>query len=153
MNLNSYHNILHKLGAFTNRYYTKMLIKGVLLFAVLGLLFFLGLMGIEYFLWLGSGGRLFLLLLFLAIELFLLYRYIAIPLFYLFKVRSGISNKQASLLIGKHFPEVNDKLYNLLDLAEDTDRSELLLASIEQRSQDLDEVPFAQAVDYKENLK
>ncbi len=151
--MDSYHNILDKLKVFTKRYYTKMLIKGVLLFAVLGLLFFLGLMGVEYFLWLGSGGRLFLFLLFVAIELFLLYRYIAVPLFYLFKVRSGISNKQASLLIGKHFPEVNDKLYNLLDLTEDTNRSELLLASIEQRSQKLDAVPFSQAVDYRENLK
>ncbi len=151
--MNSYHNILDKLKVFTQRYYTKMLIKGVLLFAVLGLLFFLGLMAVEYYLWLGSSGRLFLLLLFIGIELVLIYRYIAVPLFYLFRVRKGISNKQASLMIGKHFSEVDDKLYNLLDLAEDTSKSELLLASIEQRSERLDAIPFSQAVDYRDNVK
>ena len=130
-----------------------MLLKGVILFLVLGMLFFLVAMGVEYFLWMNSTGRLVLLLLFIAVELFLLYRYIATPLFYLFRMRKGISNKQASLLIGKHFPEVDDKLYNLLDLAEDKDQSELLLASMEQRSERLKPIPFAKAVDFKENLK
>ena len=129
-----------------------MLIKGVLLFLVIGLLFFFVAMAVEYFLWLNSTGRLILLLIFVGVELLLLYRYIAVPLFYLFRVRKGMSKKQASLLIGKHFPEVGDKLYNLLDLAEDSQQSELLLASIAQRSEHLNPIPFAKAVDFKENL-
>jgi len=130
-----------------------MLIKGILLFSVLGMLFFFAIMGVEYFLWLGSTGRFILLLLFIAVELYLFYRYIATPLFYLFKFKKGISNKQASLLIGKHFPGVGDRLYNLLDLAEDKKQSELLLASIEQRSENLNPIPFVKAVDFGENLK
>ncbi|MGB5554025.1 MAG: hypothetical protein WBM83_05140, partial [Flavobacteriaceae bacterium] len=70
-----------------------------------------------------------------------------------FKLKKGIDNKQASVLIGKHFPEVGDKLYNLLDLVEDRDRSELLLASIEQRSLNLDPIPFTKAIDFRDNLK
>lgn len=130
-----------------------MLVKGILLFMVLGLLFFFVIMGVEYFLWLNSTGRLVLLLVFVAVEMFLLYKYIAVPLFYLFRVREGITNKQASVLIGKHFPEVGDKLYNLLDLADDANQSELLLASIAQRSTRLNPIPFTKAVDFKENLK
>ena len=110
-------------------------------------------MGVEYFLWLNSTGRLILLLVFVAVELFLVYKYIAIPLFYLFKIRKGIGNKQASLLIGKHFPDVGDKLYNLLDLADDKNQSELLLASIAQRSEGLSPVPFSKAIDFRENIK
>jgi len=108
---------------------------------------------VEYFLWLGSTGRFVLLLLFIAVEGYLFYKYIATPLFYLFKIKKGISNKQASVLIGKHFPEVGDRLYNLLDLAEDRRQSELLLASIEQRSKDLNPIPFVKAVDFGESLK
>lgn len=44
-------------------------------------------------------------------------------------------------------------MYNLLDLAEDTNSSELLLASIAQRSQKLYAVPFARAINFKENFK
>ncbi len=130
-----------------------MLIKGVLLFTALGLISFVIIMAVEYYLWLNSVGRLILLLALVGIELFLMFKYIITPLFYLLRIKKGISNKQASLIIGKHFPEVSDKLYNLLDLSEDMKRSELLLASIEQRSLELKTVPFAKAVALRENLK
>ncbi|WP_158285089.1 coiled-coil domain-containing protein [Arenibacter aquaticus] len=71
----------------------------------------------------------------------------------MFKWKSGLSNKEASVLIGKHFPDVDDKLYNLLDLADSADKSELLLASIEQRSLQLANIPFVNAIDFKDNLK
>jgi len=151
--LSSYDNILNKLNQFSRKYYTKMLIKGGLLFLAFGVLYFMVILGIEYFFWLNSEGRFILLLLFLAVEAFLLYHYIAIPIFYLFKLKKGISNKEASLLIGKHFREVGDKLYNLLDLAEDNDRSELLLASIQQRSDNLTMVPFTGAINLKDSYK
>ncbi len=151
--MKSYDNILHKLSDFTRKYYTKLLLKGVLLFLAFGLLFFIITLGVEYFLRLNSTGRLILLVVFVAVEVYLLYTYILTPLFYLFKLKKGISNKQASLLIGKHFPDVDDKLYNLLELADDRGKSELLLASIEQRAEKMKPIPFVKAVDFKENLK
>ncbi len=147
-----YDNILHKLNVFIRKHYTQKLIKGVLLFLAIGLLFFLAVMGIEYALWLNSTGRFILLLVFVATELFLLFAYIITPLFYLFKVKKGISPKDAALLIGKHFPNVGDKLYNLLDLADNPKKSELLLASIAQRSEQLGPVPFSNAITYKDAL-
>lgn len=151
--MKGYQNILDKLEAFTKKYYTKMLLKGIVLFLAFGILIFITVVGVEYLLWLNTVGRLILLLLFLFIALYLLFRYILTPIFYLFKFKKGISHKQASVLIGKHFPEVGDKLQNLLDLANDTNQSELLLASIQQRSESLNEVPFARAIDLNENVK
>lgn len=151
--MNNYQYILSKLEGFTKKHYTKILIKGGVLFLVLGLLFFLVILGVEYFLWLNSNGRLLLLLAFIAVEMILLFRYILSPLFYLLKLKKGITNKQASLIIGKHFPDVDDKLYNLLELAEDKGQSELLIASIEQRSERMKPIPFKKAVDLRENLK
>ncbi|WP_232622889.1 DUF4175 family protein [Pareuzebyella sediminis] len=151
--MSSYTDILDKLKGFIRKYYTKMLIRGGLLFVSLGFLFMLAVLGIEYFLWLPPTGRLILLLAFVLVEAVLLFRYILTPIFYLFHLKSGIDNKKASLLIGKYFPQVGDKLYNLLDLAEDRVKTELLLASIEQRSQNLKPVPFTKAVDLRENLK
>ena len=150
--MNDYEHILEKLNGFTRKFYTRLLIKGSVLFLVLGILFSLIILGVEYFLWLNSGWRLVLLLVFILVELFLFYKYILVSIFYLFRFRRGINNKQASVIIGMHFPEVGDKLLNLLDLAEDGNRSELLLASIEQRSQNLTLVPFEQAIDFRESL-
>lgn len=151
--MNSYQNILGKLNEFTKKYYTKHLIKGSLLFLAIGLLFLLAVMYLEYLLWLNQDWRLVLFLVFLLAELFLIYKFIAVPLFFLFRIKKGISNKEASLLIGKHFPQIDDKLYNLLELAENQSASELLLASIEQRSEGLSKVSFAKAIDFKESVK
>lgn len=150
--MDNYSNILEKLNAFIAKFYTKMLLKGVLLFIAFGLLFFLLVLGIEYFLWLNSVGRLLLLILFVGVEFYLVWKFIITPLSFLLKWKRGLSNKEASLLIGEHFPEVEDKLFNLLDLAESSEKSELLLASIQQRSMDLSVVPFVKAVDLKENM-
>lgn len=149
--MNSYQDILAKLESFTKRYYTKQLIKGTLLFLTLGLLFWIAVMSLEYLFWLNQDWRLTLFWLFVAVELFLLYRFIAVPLMYLFRLRQGIGNKEASLLIGKHFSEVDDKLYNLLELSENTKKSDLLMASIEQRSSSLGPLPFSDAINFKES--
>ncbi|WP_350286737.1 hypothetical protein [uncultured Croceitalea sp.] len=151
--MNSYDSILHKLNTFTRKYYTKLLIKGLLVFVTLGVLFFITVTGLEYFLWMGTNGRLILLLVFIAILTFLGYCYIAVPLFYLLRVKKGISNREASKLIGRHFSEVDDRLVNLLDLADNDQKSDLLLAAIEQRSNEMKPIPFTDAVNFKDNLK
>lgn len=151
--MDNYGNILLKLNEFTAKYYTKKVLKGTLLFLAIGLIFFLVVLGIEYFLWLNSTGRFILLLVFILIEVVLLVQFILIPLIFLFKLKRGLSYKDASLLIGKHFTEIDDKLYNLLDLAERESKSELVLASIAQRSKNLDHIPFTKAINLKDNVR
>src|SRR5690606_35900793 len=53
---------------------------------------------------------------------------------------------------GRHFPEVNDKLLNVLQLHESNAPSELLLASIEQKSAELSPIPFKLAINFKKNI-
>ncbi|WP_324024762.1 hypothetical protein QSV08_16235 [Maribacter sp. BPC-D8] len=146
-------HILDRLNQFIQKHYSQVLLKGILLFFAFGLLFFLLILGIEYFLWMNTTGRMILFVIFIAVELFLLFKYILTPIFYLFKLKQGIGPKDAAQMIGKHFPEVGDKLTNLLDLANDPEQSELLLASINQRSKQLDPIPFSNAIDFKDSLK
>lgn len=151
--MNSYHKVLSKLQSFTRKYYTKQLLQGALLFVALGIFFWLAITSLELLLWLNQDWRLTLFLIFIVVKVFLLYRFICIPLFYLFKIKRGLSNKEASKLIGKHFPKVEDKLFNLLELAESPGKSELLEASIEQRSTSLSVLPFVEAINLKESAK
>ena len=151
--LGSYQVILQKLSVFTKKYYTKQLVKGVLLFLTLGLLFWFVVLSLEFMLWLNQSWRLALFLIFVLVELYLLYRFIITPLLLLFRLRGGLSNRDASLIIGKHFPEVDDKLLNLLQLSENPYKSDLILASIEQRANAMRPVPFTDAVNFRESLK
>ncbi len=117
----------------------------------LGLLFWLAITSLEFLLWLSQGWRLTLFVIFVFVELFLLYGFIVVPLLYLFRIRGGITNREASVLIGKYFPEVDDKLLNLLELSDSDEKTDLLLASITQKATDLKPIPFAQAVNLKQS--
>lgn len=151
--MQDYQHILDRLNQFIQKHYSQVLLKGILLFFAFGLLFFLLILGVEYFLWMNTTGRMILFGIFIAVELILLFKYILTPIFYLFKLKQGIGPKDAASMIGKHFPEVGDKLTNLLDLANDPQQSELLLASINQRSKQLDPIPFSNAIDFRDSLK
>ncbi|GGH37698.1 ATPase [Mangrovimonas yunxiaonensis] len=90
---------------------------------------------------------------FVGVELGLLIKFVLLPLAKLFKLKEGIDEVTASKLIGRHFPEVNDKLVNVLQLKQTKDQSELLLASIEQKSTELSPIPFKLAINFKKNTK
>ncbi|MEZ4801552.1 MAG: DUF4175 family protein [Gelidibacter sp.] len=154
--LNNFTAIQTKLEQFINRYYTNELLKGAILFFAIGLLYFLLTLFIEYVLWLNPTARTILFWAFIAVELGLFVKFIAIPLSKLFKLQQGINYEDASKIIGKHFPEVNDKLLNVLQLKSrnvGTNESELLLASIEQKSAELKPIPFKLAINFKQNIK
>ncbi|MBT8221914.1 MAG: hypothetical protein KJN96_01965, partial [Eudoraea sp.] len=151
--MDHFHNILNKLEAFSRKYYTQLFIKGSLLFLALGAIFTLCLVSLEYFLWLDKTGRLILLILGSLVLLYLFIWQVGRPLVYLFRLKKGITHKEASRIIGRHFPNVGDKLFNLFDLQESKETTELLKASITQRSAQLAPIPFKKAVDLREGLK
>ncbi|NDP26278.1 MAG: hypothetical protein GZ087_02450 [Flavobacterium sp.] len=145
--------IYQKLELFIKKFYTNELIRGIIFFIGLGLLYFLFTLFVEYFLWLKPMGRTVLFWLFIGVEIFLLFRYILFPIFKLFKLQKGIDYNEASAIIGNHFAEVNDKLTNFLQLSNDENQSELLLASIEQKANALQPIPFGNAINFNSNRK
>ena len=148
-----FNNIQNKLAVFYRKYYKNELIKGTILFCSTGLLYFLFTIYLEYFLWLEPTSRTILFFGFILVEGFLFYRFILTPIIHLVKIKKGISQKQSSEIIGNHFPEVSDKLLNLLQLKKENKETELLLASIEQKSKELQPIQFAKAVNFKKNIK
>lgn len=150
-------NSIHqKLEAFIKKYYTNELIRGIIFFIGLGLIYFLFTLFVEYFLWLKPKGRMFLFWFFITVEAVLLVRFICFPIFKIFKLQKGIDYTQASVIIGTHFSEVKDMLLNYLQLSNadsSIHNSELLLASIEQKANSLNPIPFGKAIDFNKNRK
>lgn len=145
--------IYQKLELFIKKFYANELIRGILLFIGLGLMYFLFTLFIEYFLWLRPVGRTILFCVFIGVEIFLLIRFILFPISQLFKFKKGIDYNEASKIIGNHFPEVSDKLTNFLQLITDKNQSELLIASIEQKANSLQTIPFGNAINFNTNKK
>lgn len=146
-------NIYLKLEQFIKKYYTNELLRGSIFFIGIGLLYFLFTLSIEYFFWLKPNSRTLLFWTFIAVELFLLLRFILFPISKLFKLQNGINYDDASKIIGNHFSEVGDKLTNFLQLSQDSNTSELLLASIDQKAKTLQPIPFVKAINFRKNKK
>jgi hypothetical protein len=89
----------------------------------------------------------------IASEGLLLFKLILIPISQLFKISKVIDFNEAAAQIGSHFPEVSDKLKNILQLKAQGADDELVLASIEQKSKALKSVPFQLAIDFRQNVK
>ncbi len=145
--------IYDKLEAFVKKFYVNELIRGIILFLGIGLLYFIFTFLLEYFLWLSSSGRSILFWTFILVEVLLLSRFIIFPIFKLFKLAKGIDYTQASKIIGNHFSEIQDKLLNFLQLALSTTPTELVLASIDQKSATLQPIPFGNAINFNKNKK
>ena len=145
--------IYQKLELFIKKFYINELIRGIIFFIGLGLLYFLFTLFVEYVLWLKPTGRTFLFWAFVSVETFLLFRFILFPMFQLFQLKKGIDFKDVSKIIGNHFWEVSDKLTNFLQLSNDKNQSELLLASIEQKANALQRIPFGNAINFNKNRR
>ena len=148
----------HKLESFIRKYYKNQIIKGLIYSVALILGAYLVVTVSEYFGNFGKGIRTFFFYTLIGGSLLILGKYIIIPLTRLLKIGQSLSYEQASEIVGNHFPDVKDKLLNTLQLAEqhgDSSNlsSELLEASINQRTEQLKPVPFTSAINFKENRK
>lgn len=151
--MNSYPKIEKKVNDFVRKFYLNKLIKGTIFFVSIGLLYLFFTIFIEYFLWLKPTARTFLFWVLILIEFLLLVQFILIPIFKLLGFKKGISFEESSKIIGNHFPEVSDKLLNILQLKKASNESELLLASIDQKAKELQPIPFSNAINFKTNTK
>ena len=130
MQLDSYKIIEEKIDKYIRKFYINELLKGVILFFSASLLYFIITAALEYFLWLSTTLRAILFWSLILVSLLLFSRFILWPIAKLFRLAKGIDYNDASNQIGKYFPEVNDKLTNLLQLKSLGHQEELVLAAL-----------------------
>ena len=148
-------SIRQNLDRFIRKYYKNRMIKGIIYALALLLSLFLVMALLEHFGYFGTTVRAILFWCYLLASVCLLVYYVFVPLAKMFRLGKVISYEEAAKIIGRHFPEVQDKLLNLLQLQEKGDVSSdgLLAAAIAQKTVQLKPVPFQNAVDIKSNRK
>lgn len=153
---NEYGQLIEKLDQFIRKYYKNQMIRGAIYSIALILGAYLLVTLFEYFGRFNIAMRTFLFWTFVASALFVLVKFFVIPLTKMLRMGKVISHKQAAEIIGKHFPNVQDKLLNTLQLNEQASSqgdNSLLMASIGQRMNELRPVPFSSAIDLRDNRK
>ena len=149
---NAYTTLLQRIDEYKKRYFQNQLVKGSL--------FFIALLGAGYLLvntaeFIGrfdTAGRGALFFGFLITTLLGLYWFIVRPLMSLYGLNKPLSNDEAARQIGTYFPEVGDKLLNTLQLQRiSSDQSDLLQASLNQRSNQLLINRFSSAIHISRN--
>lgn len=148
-------SIKDNLNSFIRKYYKNRMIKGAIYSLALLLSLFLVVALLECFGYFGTAIRAILFWFYLVGALAVLFFFVFQPLAKMFRLGKTISYEQAARIIGDFFPEVQDKLLNLLQLQEQHQHvdDELLLAAINQRVAQLSPIPFHLAVNIKANRK
>ena len=153
--MTSFDSLILKLDSFIRKYYKNQLIKGGFYFGFLILSFFLSFSLLEYFGNFNTLGRGLLFFSFLLLGLGLLGYYVISPLLKIYRLGSLITHEKAAEIIGLHFPDIQDKIINTLQLKnlKNQDSLSLLNASIQKRSETFNKTSFNKAINLKENLK
>ncbi|MBP9133478.1 MAG: DUF4175 domain-containing protein [Saprospiraceae bacterium] len=153
---NNYNLLISKLDQFIRKFYLNKMIRGSLYLLGFVTLYFIVIALLENYFYFGMTGRKILFYSFVAASLFTLISWIVIPLLKYFRLGTTISNEKAASIIGDHFPKVKDKLLNVLQLNQQSAQhpdSTLLLAGIEQKTKELQPVPFKNAIDLSKNKR
>lgn len=152
----NYTLLIEKLDRFIRKYYVNQLIRGSLYSVALILVLFLGMNFLEHYFYFSATIRKTLFYSFIGASGVALFSWVLLPLMHYFRLGKLISHEQAASIIGDHFTDVKDKLLNVLQLKRQADgmnRQELILASINQKTEDIKLVPFRSAINLSQNRK
>ena len=146
--------IIEKINLFRNKFYLNLIIKGILLSIFFSINGFLLIVFLEHLVWFDSKFRQFIFWGFCISSLIFIIYNIIIPFLKIYSFGNIISNKQAANIIGEYFRDIDDKLLNLLELEEINDKhSDLLIASINQKTEHLNKFKFEDVINFSSNKK
>lgn len=147
--------LVDKLNLFRKKFYSFKLWKGLFISSFLILLVYTVLSVLEYVLYMRAETRKAVFFGFLIFSVLVLIQFLFIPLFRLLHFIKPIGNRESIRIIQNHFSEIEDKLLNIIELADIKNKTysdDIILASIDQKIDQLKIYNFSDAVQYK-NLR
>ena len=152
-------NYIHqKIKEFVQKYYLNKLYKGALLFVMITLGVFILLALLEYFSYLNSTTRAVIFYSYLALFITTMAVYVAYPLLKMAGLGKTLNATTVSKIIGKHFPEIDDKLLNVIQLETQIETGkyrslDLLNAAIDTKIETLKPFAFVKAIPFKKSAR
>ena len=152
--------IIDNLDRFIRKYYVSRLIRGGLYAVALAVVLFLVIVLLEHVGYFSVGVRMCLFWGYWVALAAIVGGYVVVPLLKMNRLGKVLSYEEAARIVGDHFPEIKDKLLNLLQLSQAMEEGNaasidttLIEAAVEQKTRQLSPIPFANAIDLKVNKK
>ena len=149
----NYKQFVDKLNAYIRKFYLYQLIRGLILFILIAVIYFSSITGLEYFSYFEPKVKLSILLFTIFLSFFIFSYFLFIPILKLVGIGKRISYYDVSLQLSQRYPEIKDKLINIIELANDTNlvySGELKQASIDQKIEELKIFRFSEAIRYRD---
>lgn len=157
--MRNYNNeLVEKIKDFGRKYQLNILYKGALIFIFVSILAFLIYVLLEYFSYFTPTVRKVLFFSYLAVFALLLVFFVLIPLFKYFGLGRQLGREQIAKMVGSYFPEIDDKLLNLLQLQNQLEQGdyksyELLETAIQTKTAQLKPFPFVKAIRFENTTR
>lgn len=143
----------YRFDRYKRKYYLNLILKGSIYILAVILSAFLFFNLVEYQFHSSSTIRALFFFSYIIICIAVLYKWFFVHLIKLFLKDKQITDEKAAKDIGLFFPQIQDKLLNLVQLKKIDSKNSLLLASIDQRSDQIKIVHFEEVIRFKENVK
>ena len=151
-----YNLLKTKLNKFIHKFYKNKILKGIIISSSLYLFLFLLITIVEYFAYFNITTKTIIFYSFIILSIFIFIEFIAIPFLKFIRIGKIISFQNASNIISAHFSEIKDKLLNILELADKPSKTgnyQLILASIDQKINQINYFSFNEVIQYRKNIK
>lgn len=145
--------LVDKLKLFRRKFYLYKLVKGIILTLLISILLYTLLSVVEYFAYLPSGARTFIFYAAILFAAVMIIQFVVYPFFQLIRVIRQLSDEDINKIIVSHFPEIKDRLLNILELSKLNDSkysSEIIMASIDQKINNIKIFNFQSAIRFKQ---
>jgi len=149
----NYKQFVDKLNTYIRKFYLYQLIRGLILFILLLIVYFSCVTTLEYFSYFDPKIKLGIVIITILLTLFIFIYFIIRPLIKLFGIGKRLTYYDVSSLLSKTYPEIKDKLINVVELANETKpvySVELKNASIDQKIEELKLFRFSDAIRFKD---
>lgn len=150
--------LINKIKDFGRKYQLNILYKGALIFLFITILAFLIYVILEYFSYFTPNVRKVLFFSYAGLFILTLVFFVVIPLLKYFGLGRQLSKEQIAKMVGSYFPEIDDKLLNLLQLQNQLDNGdyqsyELLKTAIDKKTEMIEPFPFIKAIHFEKTTK
>lgn len=148
-----YKQFVEKLNNYIRKFYLYQLIRGLILFILLMVVYFSFITCLEYFSYFDPKIKFTIVLTTFFLTAFIIIIFLIRPLIKLLGVGKRLTYYDISSLLSKKYPEIKDKLINIIELANNSDSVysiDLKNASIDQKIEELKIFRFSDAIRFKD---
>lgn len=149
----NYKQFVDKLNSYISKFYLYQLIRGLMLFILLIIVYWGSIALLEYFSYFDPKIKLSIAVFTFLLTLIIFIYFIVIPIIKLLGIGKILTFYDVSTLLSKKYPEIKDRLINIIELSSEAHLNysdDLTKASIDQKINELKVFSFSDSIQPKD---